>query len=209
MACARNIGLTQLPIVCVNTNGYYEPFKVMLHRAWEDQLTKLEPHQILHFSETAQEAVQWVEEVVATAAAAAASVGGGDDDQNAALPRLQKRTAALRKASVLNSPVTERNDSGSSDDFSLLQSIRRSFSNVSDYVFFRGEDDDDEEKDENDNNRKDATATTKTTRRRAFSAAAGAAIASSLVFVAGVAVGVLLSEQRQRQASWGRSILQK
>jgi hypothetical protein len=190
MACARNIGLTQLPIVCVNTNGYYEPFKVMLHRAWEDQLTKLEPHQILHFSETAQEAVQWVEEAVA--AAAAAGEGSAKDE----LPRLQKRSAALRKASVLNSPVTERN-SISSDDFSLLQSIRRSLSNVSDYVFFRGGDDNEDE----NGNHYDATTTM--TRRRAFSAA-GAVIASSLVFAAGVVVGVLLSIHRQGQPSLGR-----
>jgi Possible lysine decarboxylase len=181
MACARNIGLSQLPIVCVNTNGYYEPFKEMLQRAWEDQLTKLEPHQIVHFSETAQEAVQWVEEVVAATAAGVTGAAGSAEATR--LPTLQKRNAALRKASVLGRPVTERN---SSDDFSLLQSIRKSFSNMSDLVFLGDNDH------ENDSRHGD---TTRMMRRRV----SVAAIASSLVFCAGVAVGFLLSEQRQQQ----------
>jgi uncharacterized protein (TIGR00730 family) len=63
MACARGIGLTTLPIVCVNVKGYYEPFKQMLMRAYQDGLTKLEPHQIVHFVPTAKEAVRWIEDI--------------------------------------------------------------------------------------------------------------------------------------------------
>ena len=52
-----------MPIVCVNINGYYDPFLAMLQRAWDDKLTKLRPEQIMHFADSAEEAIQWVEEV--------------------------------------------------------------------------------------------------------------------------------------------------
>ena len=80
-------------------------------------------------------------------------------------------------------PVTDRNSS--SDDFSLLQSIRKSVSNISDLVFSG----------DNDNHENDSHGDTM--RRRV----SYAAMASSLVFCAGVAVGFLLSEQRQRESS--------
>lgn len=63
LACARNIGMSSIPIVCVNIDGYYDPFRVMLQRAWNDKLTKLRPEQIMHFADTAEEAIQWIEEV--------------------------------------------------------------------------------------------------------------------------------------------------
>lgn len=110
MACARNIGLTKLPIVCVNVDNYYEPFKVMLERAWKDKLTKLAPHEILHFEDTAQAAVKWVEAVQSVKGPATA---------------LKKRTTALRSESVLSSPVV-----GKSNNSPWLQSM----SVVSEYV---------------------------------------------------------------------------
>jgi predicted Rossmann-fold nucleotide-binding protein len=99
MACARNIGLTSLPIVCVNTNGYYGSFLKMLERAYQDQLTKLRPEEILHFEETAEGAVRWIEEA---AAASAAKVGVAGD-----LGKAEQRAKArvvLRSSSVLSSP---------------------------------------------------------------------------------------------------------
>jgi hypothetical protein len=62
MACARNIGLTTLPIVCVNVDGYYENFRAILERASQDELIKLKPHEIVHFEPTAEAAVKWLEE---------------------------------------------------------------------------------------------------------------------------------------------------
>jgi predicted Rossmann-fold nucleotide-binding protein len=61
MACARHLGLTDLPIVCINVNDYYAPFEEMLHRAYDDDLIKLRPHEIVHFASSAEEAVQWIE----------------------------------------------------------------------------------------------------------------------------------------------------
>jgi len=61
MACARHLGLISLPIVCVNVNSYYDPFREMLERAYEDELIKLPPHEIVHFASTAEEAVRWIE----------------------------------------------------------------------------------------------------------------------------------------------------
>jgi len=61
MACARHLNLNRLPIVCVNVDGYYEPFREVLDKAHEDELIKLPPHEIVHFADTAEEAIRWVE----------------------------------------------------------------------------------------------------------------------------------------------------
>jgi len=96
MACAKGIGLSNLPIVCVSVDGYYEPFASMLQRAYDDQLTKLQPHEIVHFVDTAAEAVEWVEAVCSGRAVA--------------LPiRNNKRSSMiLRSMSVLHNPVVGR-----------------------------------------------------------------------------------------------------
>lgn len=61
MACARHLGISNLPIVCVNVDSYYEPFRKMLYRAYEDELIKLKPEDIVHFAPTVEEAVRWIE----------------------------------------------------------------------------------------------------------------------------------------------------
>ncbi len=61
MACARHIGFHALPIVCVNVDGYYENFKSILMRAHEDELLYKHPEEILHFEESAEAAVKWIE----------------------------------------------------------------------------------------------------------------------------------------------------
>jgi len=62
MACARQLNLNQLPIVCVNIDDYYEPFRDMLDRAYYDELIRLPPHEIVHFASSAEEAIRFVEE---------------------------------------------------------------------------------------------------------------------------------------------------
>jgi len=115
MACAKGIGLSRLPIVCVSVNGYYEPFHRMLQRAYDDQLTKLQPHEIVHFVETATEAVEWVEAVHSGTVVAG-------------VPKKPSfKAAALRKSSFLHTPVV----GGSS--FSFTDSIRRSMSRLSEW----------------------------------------------------------------------------
>ena len=61
MACARHIGFHSMPIVCVNVDGYYDNFKAILSRAHEDELLYKNPDEILHFEETAEAAVKWIE----------------------------------------------------------------------------------------------------------------------------------------------------
>lgn len=61
MACARHLNLNQLPIVCVNVDGYYEPFQQMLHRAYADKLIHLPPDEIVQFASGAEDAVRFVE----------------------------------------------------------------------------------------------------------------------------------------------------
>ncbi|KAL3935647.1 MAG: hypothetical protein SGBAC_008880 [Bacillariaceae sp.] len=72
MACARHLGLVDLPIVCINVDNYYEPFQKMLDRAHKDELIKLPPAQIVHFAASVQEAVEWCEVEVAKNEAKAA-----------------------------------------------------------------------------------------------------------------------------------------
>lgn len=64
MTCARNIGITKLPIVCINVDGYYEPFRLMLERAHQDKLLYNQPDYLIHFEPTAEKAVKWIEEEV-------------------------------------------------------------------------------------------------------------------------------------------------
>ena len=92
MACARNIGLSNLPIVVVNVDGYYEPFKQMLDRAYIDELIKLKPEQIVHFVPTAEDAVKWLEGQ------------GGKAKLDDLQPKLRKRQSALKRSSFMDSP---------------------------------------------------------------------------------------------------------
>lgn len=61
MACARHIKLNDLPIVCVNVEGYYDPFREMLHRAYEDKLIVMEPDAVVWFADSVEEAVRFIE----------------------------------------------------------------------------------------------------------------------------------------------------
>jgi predicted Rossmann-fold nucleotide-binding protein len=96
MACARGIGLSTLPIVCVNVDGYYEAFKQILQRAYDDRLTKMRPCEIVHFENTAEEAVKWIEAV---------------QHKNAPKMTLKARSSALRKSSFLHAPILGKSES--------------------------------------------------------------------------------------------------
>jgi hypothetical protein len=91
MACARQIGLSKLPIVCVNVDKFYEPFRLMLERASNDQLLQLEPSQIIHFESTAEEAVRWIEAAVLN---------------DCIDVKVQKRSSVLRESSILHDPLS-------------------------------------------------------------------------------------------------------
>eukprot|EP00580_Thalassiosira_gravida_P010455 CAMPEP_0201629722 /NCGR_PEP_ID=MMETSP0493-20130528/4295_1 /ASSEMBLY_ACC=CAM_ASM_000838 /TAXON_ID=420259 /ORGANISM="Thalassiosira gravida, Strain GMp14c1" /LENGTH=269 /DNA_ID=CAMNT_0048100763 /DNA_START=111 /DNA_END=917 /DNA_ORIENTATION=- len=65
MACARHIGFHSMPIVCINVDGYYEPFREILKRAHKDELLYKHPSYILHFEETSEAAVDWIEKYLA------------------------------------------------------------------------------------------------------------------------------------------------
>lgn len=62
MACARNLGLSPIPIVAVSVDGYYDAFRQMLDRSYKDHLIKNKPEDVVHFVSTGEEAVKWVEE---------------------------------------------------------------------------------------------------------------------------------------------------
>jgi uncharacterized protein (TIGR00730 family) len=92
MACARGIGLSTLPIVCVNCDGYYDPFYEILVRAYEEQLTKFRPEELVQFVDTAEEAVRWVEVM---------------HHPEAHPGMLKPRPSVLRKSSLLHVPPME------------------------------------------------------------------------------------------------------
>jgi len=109
MACARQIGLIQMPIVCVNVNGYYDSFRQMLERAHEDQFLYKHPREILHFEDTSVEAIDYIEQVVS-----------GDMVQGALLvskKRIRwKQFMVQRMMSVYNIPLNLSFSSMEDDD---------------------------------------------------------------------------------------------
>lgn len=126
MACARNLGLVKLPIVCVNVDGFYDHFRLILERAWYDELTKLQPDQIIHFVETAEEAVRWIEDIQSEK---------GPDVQ------IQKRASTLRRSSFLHVPILGRTDSWFSSTLHragswVSEQSRRSFVRAKSLVSF-------------------------------------------------------------------------
>jgi hypothetical protein len=100
MACARNIGLSDIPIVAVNISEYYEPFRAMLERSYQDQLIKLKPHEIVHFVSSAEEAVRWIEQEATK--------------KKTAIPKIKRRQSALRKSSFMEPDIFRRSKSMSS-----------------------------------------------------------------------------------------------
>jgi len=62
MACARNLGLVDMPIVCININDYYGPIREMFQRGYDQNLIKKPPLDILAFESTALEAILYLEE---------------------------------------------------------------------------------------------------------------------------------------------------
>jgi hypothetical protein len=113
MACAVGLGLSSLPIVCVNVDGYYDPFRTILERAYREQLMKVPPEQIVHFETTAESAVRWIETA----------------QEKYTKPRvtIQARSETLRRSSVLHNPITGSNNKGSRENSSLF----RSYSQIS------------------------------------------------------------------------------
>lgn len=90
MACARNIGLTDVPIVVVNADNYYSPFREQLQRSYDDELIKLKPYEVVHFVATAEEAVRWIE-MQAKA------------NNTTVIPTLKRRASTLRSDSSASS----------------------------------------------------------------------------------------------------------
>jgi uncharacterized protein (TIGR00730 family) len=104
MACARNIGLTDMPIVCVNTCGYYDSFRSMLERAHQDRLTKLCPDDVLHFEDTPEGAIRWIER--SCGSKRQRDGGGGESLSPGSARKLSpsQRAKVLRSSSVLSAP---------------------------------------------------------------------------------------------------------
>ena len=112
-ACARGIGLSTIPIVVVNKDGFYDPFLRIMERAYQEDLTKLQPDELIRFESNAEGAVRWIE-----------SLHGQHDTRLHSEP--QKSREFIRKSSMMTIPPLGRSDSWF---FGLLQ--RKSFSQSS------------------------------------------------------------------------------
>ena len=95
MACARNLGLTALPIVCVSVDGYYDSFRDMLARAYEEGLVKNKPEDVVHFVPSAEEAVRWIEQ-------------HKEQTKGQSIPKVKTRASILKRASFFSPPVLSR-----------------------------------------------------------------------------------------------------
>ena len=101
MACAGHLGFHSMPIVCVNVDGYYDDFRSMLGRAARDGLLYSEPDAIVHFEDTPEEAVRWVEAQVGDGNTS----GEGDGLERRRGPtKRRKRPAMERLGSSLSGP---------------------------------------------------------------------------------------------------------
>jgi len=48
-----SLGFKDIPIVCVNVDGYYDPFQLMLKRSFADKITYKPPNEYLSMQPTA------------------------------------------------------------------------------------------------------------------------------------------------------------
>jgi uncharacterized protein (TIGR00730 family) len=62
MACAKNVGLSDIPIVCVNVDGYYEPLRQMFQSGQDQQMVKIATEDILSFVPSALDALRYMEQ---------------------------------------------------------------------------------------------------------------------------------------------------
>ena len=61
MVCLKGIGLSTIPIVCVNCNGFYNSFRDMLEKAYNEGLMRHAPDTLVYFTDTPEEALEWME----------------------------------------------------------------------------------------------------------------------------------------------------
>jgi len=101
MACSKNIGLVSVPIVVVNTDGFYDNFKHMLKRADSDELLYRKPEELVHFEDTSEGAVRWIEDEVARGSVTKSIFRGINQNSSAissALHKIKKSNNAIQNS---------------------------------------------------------------------------------------------------------------
>ena len=92
-----------MPIVCVNVDGFYEPFREMLSKAYADKLIRLKPDEIVHFAPDAEEAIRWVEAEKEKMEAM---------QQSKDIPPPARRSSALKRSSIFSAPPAATKELG-------------------------------------------------------------------------------------------------
>eukprot|EP01083_Nonionella_stella_P271268 919162_1 len=87
MACAKQIGIVSMPIVCVNIDGYYDAFVQILQRAKEDNFLYKDPGEILHFEKSSEEAIDYIEKELAKQKTGLEAEGDGEKEPTAEMKK--------------------------------------------------------------------------------------------------------------------------
>ena len=129
MACEKHLGLlvdgngVDLPIVCVNVDGYYDPFQQILINAYEDDLIHSSPSDIVHFEPTATDAITWIETQISLKkkqqqkhpAVKKEKPSASSKTLTTQNQRQQQRRSVLKRSSFFSSDVVLNDDDNDTD----------------------------------------------------------------------------------------------
>lgn len=119
MVCSRQIGLMDIPIVCVNIDGFYDSFAQILDRAYREKFLYKSPSDLLHFLPSSAEAVDYIERYISNKKV----------NQDGSMVVVEKRSERIRRtlkrrpsilASFLNISLSSHdsdNWNGNGEDF--------------------------------------------------------------------------------------------
>jgi len=126
MACAKQIGLIDYPIVCVNIDGYYDPFYSMLQRAHKDQFLYKHPDEILQFESNSKKAIDFIESFVARKKNAEAGTVDSSRNSDVVKQNIVRRTSFMKRMmSTMNVSISfgsckDEEDLGKGNIFLML-----------------------------------------------------------------------------------------
>ena len=107
MACSKQIGLIDTPIVCINIDGYYDSFHSMLQRAHEDGFLYKHPDDILHFKPDYQTALDWIERVIIVKSEEQQQQTVEEETKDEKRPIVRRQSFYQRMMSTFNMDTTD------------------------------------------------------------------------------------------------------
>lgn len=114
-----------MPIVCVNIDGYYDPFQSILERAYEDEFLYKHPNDILHFEPTSEKALEWIEKKLYEEEEKEEVVVVTTRPPLRSMTR--QKSVLKRMMSVFNLPVTQSQTSSFLDEEGKVTNVHDTF----------------------------------------------------------------------------------